>query len=53
MSEREGCLCEKEGYMPWVIIEIDFENGKFKHTKLGAYFEEDDGTRAFFKEQLK
>lgn len=31
MCEREGDWCEREGFFPWLICEITFENGFFIH----------------------
>lgn len=47
MCEREGFWCERESYMPWVIVEVYFECGKFIHSKLASYFEKYDASRTF------
>ncbi|MHA3320896.1 hypothetical protein ACX1FC_06565 [Legionella pneumophila] len=47
MCEREGILCEREGFHPWVIIEITFENTLFVHSNLGSYFEKEDAAENF------
>ena len=51
MCEREGRICEKEGFHPWLLVEITFVNGSFVHSKLGAYFEKDDADEAFCNQQ--
>jgi hypothetical protein len=40
-------MCERDGFHPWLHVEITFVNGDFVHTKLGAYFEKDDADEAF------
>ncbi|HAU2341016.1 TPA: hypothetical protein JBK96_16285 [Legionella pneumophila] len=47
MCEREGTLCEWEGFLPWGIIEITFENKLFVHSNLGSYFEKNDADKHF------
>mgnify|MGYP006358678447 FL=1 len=47
ICEREGAMCEREGYKPWSIYEITFENAFFVHTNLGSYFEKDDVDKVF------
>ncbi|MDP3269872.1 MAG: hypothetical protein Q8M40_12620 [Legionella sp.] len=47
MCEREGHLCEREGYKPWVIIEITFVNELLDHSNLGSYFEKEDVDKEF------
>ena len=47
MCEREGFRAEQEGYKPWLITEITFENGLFIHSKVGSWFEKDDADRTF------
>lgn len=51
MCEREGLLCEREGFKPWLIAEITFENGSFIHTDLDSYFDKDEADKAFCVEQ--
>lgn len=47
MCERESFMCELEGFKPWVIIEITFENGQLFHSNLGSYFEKDEADKEF------
>ena len=47
MCEREGLMCEWEGFQPWVIIEIKFEKKLLIHSKLGAYFEKYETEKEF------
>lgn len=47
MCEREGLLAEQEGYKPWLIAEITFDDGLFVHSKVGCWFEKDDANRTF------
>lgn len=47
LCEREGVLCERECYQPWLLAEIKMDNGVFIHSKLGAYFEKDDAHEEF------
>ena len=47
MCEREGVMCELEGFKPWIIIEITFENGQLRHSNLGSYFEKDEADKEF------
>ncbi|WP_115710300.1 hypothetical protein [Legionella sainthelensi] len=47
MCEREGHVCEQEGYLPFLISEIRVDNAVFVHLKVGSYFERDDADRAF------
>lgn len=51
MCEREGRMCEREGFHPWLLVEITFVNGNFVHTKLGGYFDKDDVDEAFYIRQ--
>ncbi|HAZ7573791.1 hypothetical protein OQJ02_05045 [Legionella sp. PATHC032] len=45
MCEREGLMCEREGYPPFLISDITFENAVFVHSKIGSYFERDDADK--------
>lgn len=47
MCEREGIMAEQEGYKPWLIAEITFENGLFIHSKVDSWFEKDDADKTF------
>ncbi|HHF7346532.1 TPA: hypothetical protein ACPSKB_002974 [Legionella feeleii] len=47
LCEREGVMCESEGFKPWLIAEITFENGFFVHSNLGSYFEKDEADEEF------
>lgn len=47
MCEREGLMSEREGFQPWFIAEIRFENGLFVHNKLQSYFEKEDADLEF------
>lgn len=47
MCERESLISEREGFQPWLIIEITFKNGFFDYSKLDSYFEKDDADKAF------
>ncbi len=49
--EREGITCEREGFKPWLIAKITFEDGVFAHFNLGSYFEKDDADQEFCIEQ--
>jgi len=51
MCEREGLTSEREGFQPWLIAEITFENGFFVHSNLGSYFEKDDAETKFCIQQ--
>ena len=52
MCEREGHMCEREGFQPWLIAEITFDvNGFFVHSKLGSYFEKEDADKVFCAKQ--
>lgn len=43
--EREGLMCEREGFKPWFIAEITFRNELFVHSNLGSYFEKDEADK--------
>ncbi len=45
--EREGLTSEIEGFKPWLLAEITFENGFFVHSNLDSYFEKDDADKEF------
>lgn len=47
MCEREGLTSEREGFQPWFIAEIRFENGLFVHNKLSSHFEKEDAHLEF------
>ncbi|STX43938.1 Uncharacterised protein [Legionella donaldsonii] len=47
LCEREGVMCESEGFKPWLIAEITFENNFFVHSNLGSYFEKDEADKEF------
>ncbi|HAT1824492.1 hypothetical protein SC438_12410 [Legionella pneumophila] len=52
MCEREGLTSEMEGFLPWLIAEITFENGFLVHSKLGSYFEKGDADNEFCIKQI-
>lgn len=47
MCEREGRMCEREGFKPWSIFKIIFDNNYFIHANLGSYFEIDCANEKF------
>ncbi|AMV13830.1 hypothetical protein SCO11_01990 [Legionella pneumophila serogroup 1] len=51
MCEREGIMSEREGFKPWLIAQIKFENGSFVHSNLGSYFEKDEVDNEFYSLQ--
>lgn len=50
MCEREGITCEMEGFRPWLIAKITFENDSFVHYNQGSYFEKDEVDLIFIME---
>src|SRR5690606_12067926 len=48
MCEREISSSEKEGFQPWLITEITYNNALFIHAKVGSYFEKDDADKEFY-----
>lgn len=51
MSEREGDWCERDGFFPWLICEIRFENRFFIHYKVDEFFEKDEADHVFCNKQ--
>lgn len=51
MCEREGIMSEREGFKPWLIAQITFDNGSFVHSNFGSYFEKDEIDKEFFNLQ--
>jgi hypothetical protein len=47
MCEREGRMCERKGFHPWLIIKITIDNATFVESKTGSYFEKEDAEKAF------
>lgn len=42
LCQREGNMCEREGYFPWSLIKITLANSKFIYSKIGQFFEESE-----------
>jgi len=47
MCGREGDWCERDGFHPWLISEITFENEFFIHYKGTPFFEKDEADQEF------
>lgn len=51
MCEREGRMCEREGFKPWSVCEVTLENDFFIHSNLGSFFDKNDADKVFCIEQ--